>query len=54
MVHSAMYEKLKAKYDSDYITKETLAGWVAIGTRKPGRGITADEYREITGEEYSA
>ncbi len=52
MNHSAKFESLKSKYDMGFITKETLAGWVAIDAKKPGRGITADEYAEITGEAY--
>lgn len=52
MNHSAKFESLKSKYNMGFITKETLAGWVAIDAKKPGRGITADEYAEITGEAY--
>lgn len=49
-----MYEKLKAKWEKGYITKATLRGWVALNEKKPGKGITAEEYAEITGEEYGA
>lgn len=49
-----MYEKLKAKWDMGYITKETLRGWVAIEVKKPGKGITAEQYKDITGEDYAA
>lgn len=52
MKHSTKFESLKSKYDMGYVTKETLAGWVAIDAKKPGRGITAEEYTEITGEAY--
>ncbi len=50
--HSKKYETLKAKYEAEYITKETLAGWVALNEKKAGKGITAEEYEEITGEAY--
>lgn len=49
---SRKYEELKAKWDMGYITKETLRGWVELNDRKPGKGITAKEYKEITGEKY--
>lgn len=52
--HSKKFEELKRKYEAQYITKETLAGWVALNSRAPGRGITPEEYEEITGEAYSA
>lgn len=52
MEHSKKFDTLNEKYKMKYITKETLAGWVALNERAPGRGITADEYREITGEDY--
>ena len=47
-----MYDKLKAKWDMGYITRDTLRGWVAIDAKRPGKGITPEEYRQITGEEY--
>lgn len=52
MEHSKKFDTLKAKYDAEYISIETLAGWVTLNERAPGRGITADEFKEITGEEY--
>ena len=51
MEHSEKFDTLNEKYKMKYITKKTLAGWVALNDRAPGRGITADEYKEITGEE---
>lgn len=54
MEHSKRFSDLAAKYAAEYVTKETLAGWVALNDRAPGRGITAEEYREITGEDYAA
>lgn len=52
--HSKMYDILKEKWDKDYITKDTLKGWVALNERKASKGITAAEYEEITGEKYEA
>lgn len=49
-----MFEKLKTKWDMGYITKETLRGWVAINAKRPGKGITAEQYEEITKEPYTA
>ena len=49
-----MYDVLKEKWDKDYITKDTLKGWVALNERKASKGITAAEYEEITGEKYEA
>lgn len=50
--HSAKFEELNNKYKKNYITIETLRGWVAINEKKPGRGITAEEFKEITGIDY--
>lgn len=47
-----MYETLKTKYEKEYITKETLQGWVRLNAKKATKGITAEEYKEITGEAY--
>lgn len=52
MEHSAKFDSLNAKYKMGYITIETLAGWVSVNNKRPGRGITAEEYEEITGEAY--
>lgn len=49
-----MFEKLKAKWDMGYITKETLRGWVAVEAKRSGKGITPEQYQEITGEVYGA
>ena len=48
-----MYEALKKKYEKGYVTKDTLKGWVKIEMKLKGRGITAEQYEEITGEAYS-
>ena len=49
---SSKYEMLATRWKRGYITKETLRGWVALNTKRPGSGITAAEYAEITGEPY--
>lgn len=46
------FDVLKEKYSKNYVTKDTLRGWVALNDRAPGRGITAAEYEQITGEPY--
>lgn len=47
-----MYETLKRKWEMGWITKETLKGWVAVEKKKPGKGITEEQYKQITGEDY--
>ncbi len=49
-----MFEKLKAKWDMGYITKETLRGWVAVEAKRPGKGITPEQFEQITGDAYEA
>lgn len=49
---SAKFETLKTKWQMGYITDETLRGYVELNERKPGKGITAEQYKEITGEDY--
>lgn len=44
--HSAYYELVKRKYDSEKWTRSMLRALVASGR------ITEEEYREITGEDY--
>lgn len=51
---SPRFESLKAKWEKRYITDQTLRGWVALNDVKPGKGITASEYEEITGNPYNA
>ena len=53
-VHNTQFDSLKKKWEMDYITKDTLKGWVALNEKRAGKGITAEEYKEITGEEYEA
>lgn len=50
--HSAKYAYLFAQYKKNYITVATLRKWVAINEKKSGAGITAEEFKEITGEDY--
>ena len=58
LVNCACGGILDIVYDYDYIktvlTKETLRGWVAINAKRPGKGITAEQYEEITKEPYTA
>ena len=46
MEHSAQYEKWLNRYRNGYATKAQLKRLVRLGV------ITAEEYREITGEDY--
>ena len=49
---SKKYEELLSKWQMGYITDETLRGWVELNERKPGKGITPEEYEQITGIPY--
>ena len=53
VTHSPKFEYFKNQYDRNWITKDTLKKYVQIGLKKPERGITAEEYEEITGEPYT-
>ena len=53
-MHSAMYERLKEMYEKEYISKETLQGWVRLHAIKSSKGISESEYEEITGDKYAA
>lgn len=44
--HSSMFEKLKARYERNYCTRAQLRRYTELGA------ITAEEYKEITGEDY--
>lgn len=44
--HSKRFEALKERYERGGCTKEQLQKFTKFGV------ITADEYKEITGEEY--
>lgn len=52
MEHSKKFEQLKEKWDKGYITIETLAGYVELNDKKAGKGITREEFEEITGIPY--
>ena len=52
MNHSPLFYKLLEQWELNYITIETLRGRVELGNRKPSKGITEEEFFEITGEEY--
>ncbi len=52
MEHSPMFEELYEKYLLNYITVDTLRGRVRLGKKKPSKGITEEEFFEITGMEY--
>ena len=49
---SPKFEMLKERWAMGWITEETLRGWVAINEKKPGFGITAEEFEEITGKPF--
>ena len=49
---SAKFAMLKNRWELGWITEETLRGWVEINERKPGKGITAEEFESITGKKY--
>lgn len=51
MEHSAKFNELEHGYKLGYVTKATLQKWVKVNDKKPGMGITRDEYKEITGED---
>lgn len=46
--HSVLFSRLKRLYDYGEIDKARLATFVARGA------ITADEYKEVTSEDYKA
>lgn len=48
----SMYEDLKAKYLKGYVTIDTLKKWVVINDKRPGKGITREEFEDITGTPY--
>lgn len=52
--HSNDFEKLKERYEINYITVDQLRRWVAINARRSTLGITAVEFTEITGLPYEA
>lgn len=49
---SIRFEEMQERYKNEHISAESLAKLVFIGTKLPEKGITAEEYETITGEEY--
>ena len=45
-MHSKLFEKYRDRYNRGGCTKEQLKKLVALGA------LTADEYKEITGEDF--
>lgn len=45
--HSALFEQIKAWYEAGRWSKERVYNVV-------GKALTADEYKEITGEDYES
>lgn len=52
--HSEMFEILGEKYKMNFIKISTLKGYVKINMLNSNRGITKDEFYEITGTAYVA
>lgn len=52
--HSVMFNHLKEMYEKEYVSKETLRGWVRLHAVKESKGISESEYEEITGDKYVA
>lgn len=52
-MYSEKFDELNERWILGWIMRSTLKRWVAINNRRPGAGITAEEYEEITGEAYS-
>lgn len=52
MEHSENYEYLLNQYRLGYMKKSTLKGYVRLYGKMPAKGITEEEYLEITGEKY--
>lgn len=46
------FEKLKVKWELHYITLDALRKWVEINEKLPSRGITKEQFFEITGIPY--
>ena len=46
------FEKLKQQFEVGYVTRPQLRRWVAINSKNSSKGITKEEYKEITGDEY--
>ena len=49
---SPMYDELKEKWDNGYIREDTMRTWVKVHIKNPQKGISAEEFTEITGIAY--
>ncbi len=47
-----MFEYLKEQWAMNYVTEATLKKYVKLEKKKPGAGITEEQYQEITGTPY--
>jgi len=48
------FEELASKYKKGWVTEKTLRGWVTLNQKRPGAGITEDEFQQITGKAYTS
>ena len=46
-VHSKKFDTLKDKWDKDYITKDTLKGWVALNRKEQARASQRKNTRKL-------
>ncbi len=51
---SPKFEYYKDQFEKGWITTATLKQWVKIQPMIPALGITAEEYKQIAGEDYEA
>ena len=51
--HSPMYAELLEKWHMNYVTLATMKKWVKAHDKNPEKGITREEFKEITGEDYT-
>ena len=49
---SKNFEKFKEKWELQYITLDALRKWVELHQKKSTIGISPEEFKEITGEDY--
>lgn len=46
------FEKLRKSYEHHFITISQLKRWVKLNKKNSHLGITPDEYKLITGQDY--
>ena len=46
-VHSKKFNSLKKKWEMDYITKDTLKGWVALNEKRNTRKLLAKSMKPV-------